>query len=191
VPADAANGTDRRAALGERAADKVLDHCVDLDPPDPTTRRASDGRSLWIEPTAARYSADAVLAQEEHILTWAMAAHANPPAPSTTIDHRGLDVLQSAAAGTVAGDDRLAVVVGPAGAGKTRALAAAAADLALQRRNVFGVAPTAKAARVLQRDAGIPATTVAKLLYEWRRPERTQRNYRLAPGTTVVVDEAR
>jgi conjugative relaxase-like TrwC/TraI family protein len=40
----------RWAAAIERAADRVLGHCVDLDPPDVTTRRTSDGRSLWIEP---------------------------------------------------------------------------------------------------------------------------------------------
>ena len=37
---------------------------------------------------------------------------------------------------------------------------------------VFGVAPTAKAARVLERDTGMRADTVAKLLHEWQRPDR-------------------
>lgn len=180
----------RWAQLIERAADKVLDRCVDLDPADATTRRLSDGRSVWIEPVAARYSTDVVLTQEEHILTWAMDTQLDPPAPSTTMNDPGLDVLQAAAAASVAGSDRLAVVVGPAGAGKTRMVAAAAADLARQRRPVFGVAPTAKAARVLERDAGVPAATVAKLLYEWTRSELPQRAYRLPAGTTLIVDEA-
>ena len=72
----------------ERSADRVLEHLVDLDPTDTTLRRASDGRSVWIEPTAPRYTSEAVLAQEEHILTWAMDAQADPPAPSTTVDRR-------------------------------------------------------------------------------------------------------
>ena len=48
------------------------------------------------------------------------------PPPSTG---DGLDPLQADAAAAVAGDDRLVLVVGPAGAGKTRMLTAAADDL--------------------------------------------------------------
>ena len=103
----------------------------------------------------------------------------------------GLDVLQADAAASVAGDDRLVLVVGPAGAGKTRMLAAAVDDLHAQRRAVFGVAPTAKAARVLERDTGMRADTVAKLLHEWQRPDRPPLpEYRLGRGATLVVDEA-
>ena len=91
----------------------------------------------------------------------------------------------------MAGHDRLVVVVGPAGTGKTTALAAAVADLRAQRRPVFGVAPTAKAAQVLGRETGMDADTVAKLLHEWSRPGRPPLpDYRLAPGATLIVDEA-
>ena len=162
----------RWAAAIERAADKVLERCVDLDPPDATQRRDSDGRSLWIEPTAPRFTSQAVLVQEERILTWAIDAQADPASPSRTVERTGLDVLQAEAAASVAGDDRLVLVVGPAGAGKTRMLAAAVTDLHAQHRAVFGVAPTAKAARVLERDTGMRADTVAKLLHEWQRPDR-------------------
>ncbi len=82
----------------ERSADLVLEHLVDLDPPSDTLRRESDGRSVWIEPTAPRFTSEAVLAQEEDIITWAMAAQADPPAPSTTVDRSGLDVMQGEAA---------------------------------------------------------------------------------------------
>ena len=181
----------RWAAAIEHAADRVLERCVDLDPPDATQRRDSDGRSLWIEPTAPRFTSEAVLVQEERILTWAIDAQAGTASPSSTVDRTGLDVLQADAAASVAGDDRLVLVVGPAGAGKTRMLAAAVADLHAQHRAVFGVAPTAKAARVLERDTGMRADTVAKLLHEWQRPDRPPRpEYRLGTGTTLVVDEA-
>jgi ATP-dependent exoDNAse (exonuclease V) alpha subunit len=146
---------------------------------------------VWIEPTAPRFTSEAVLAQEEAIVAWAMEAQADPPAPSTTIERDGLDVLQAAAASSVAGHDRLVLVVGPAGAGKTRTLTAAASDLHDHGRDVFGVAPTAKAARILQRDTGIPSDTVAKLLHEWHRADRPPLpEYRLGPGTTVLIDEA-
>ncbi|MEJ7721841.1 MAG: AAA family ATPase [Ilumatobacteraceae bacterium] len=99
--------------------------------------------------------------------------------------------MQAAAAAAVAGDEPLVLVVGPAGAGKTRTLERAVDDLRRQGRVVFGVAPTAKAARTLQRDAGVEADTVAKLLHEWSRPDRPPTDrYRLPAGSTVLVDEA-
>jgi ATP-dependent exoDNAse (exonuclease V) alpha subunit len=132
-----------------------------------------------------------VLAQEEAMVTWAMASQADPPAPSTTIGRDGLDSLQADAAAAVAGDDRLVLVVGPAGAGKTRMLAAAGADLRAQGRGVFAVAPTAKAARTVERDTGIPAETLAKLLHEWHRADRPPLDeFRLPAGMTLLVDEA-
>ena len=99
--------------------------------------------------------------------------HEAPARPSPTVDRAGLDVLQADAAAAVAGHDRLVLVVGPAGTGKTTMLRRAADDLRRNHRPVFGVAPTAKAAKVLRDETGIPADTVAKLLHEWRhRPAR-------------------
>jgi ATP-dependent exoDNAse (exonuclease V) alpha subunit len=94
------------------------------------------------------------------------------------------------AAAAVAGDDGLVMVVGPAGAGKTRMLRAAVDDLHRHRRPLFGLAPTAKAARVLQQDTGLMADTVAKLLYEWDQSTGAGERWRLPVGSTVVVDEA-
>jgi ATP-dependent exoDNAse (exonuclease V) alpha subunit len=100
-----------------------------------------------------------------------------------------LDVLQADTAAAVAGHDPLVLVVGPAGAGKTTTLRAAAQDLGSQARPVFAFAPTAKAAKVLRDETGVAADTVAKLLYEWRDgPPGT--GWRLPAGSTVVVDEA-
>ena len=59
----------------DRAVDSVLDGCVDLDPDnDRTSRRASDGRSVWIEPVANRHTSTLVLAQEETVLAFAAEA---------------------------------------------------------------------------------------------------------------------
>ena len=83
------------------------------------------------------------------------------------------------------------LVVGPAGTGKTTMLARARDDLRRHTAPVFGLAPTAKAARVLERDTGIAADTVAKLLHEWSRPDLEPGSpYRLPKTTTVIVDEA-
>ncbi len=181
----------RWLAVLERAADRVVEHCVDLDPAGSTARRPSDGRSVWIEPTAPGLTSDAILAQEEEIVAWAIEAQLADPAPSTTVDTEGLDVLQAGAAAAVAGRDPLVMVVGPAGAGKTRMLTAAREDLHARTRPVFGLAPTAKAARVLERDTGMLADTVAKLLHEWSRSDRPPEWFwQLPEQTTVVVDEA-
>jgi conjugative relaxase-like TrwC/TraI family protein len=190
-PAVSAMSGQRRAATLERACDRVIDACVDLDPPGTGTRRASDGRSVWLEPVAPRYTTDVILAEEEAILAWAMDAQADEPAPSPTVVRAGLDVLQADTAAAVAGTDRLVLVVGPAGAGKTTALERAVDDLASWDRPVFGVAPTAKAAHVLGRETGLTTDTVAKLLHEWDRTDRAPlERYRLPAGTTLIVDEA-
>jgi conjugative relaxase-like TrwC/TraI family protein len=175
----------------ERAADQVLSQCTSLDPKHTAPRtRDSDRRSIWIAPIEPGHTSEAVLAQEERILAFALDAHLEPEQPSAAVDAAGLDVLQVAAARAVAGHDRLVLVVGPAGAGKTAMLRAAAADLAAQQRPVFSVAPTAKAANVLRRETGADADTIAKLLFEWARDSGPTHGYRLPPGTTLICDEA-
>ncbi len=179
------------ATLLERATGTVLAECVDLDPQEIHSRRASDGRSVWIEPSARHHTSEQVLAQEEHIIVWAIDNQIDPPNPSTTITSDRLDVMQVEAAAAVAGSDRLVLVVGPAGTGKTTMLHAAATDLDRQHRPMFGLAPTAKAARVLETGTGMPTDTAAKLLYEYTRADRPPDPlWQLPAGTTLIVDEA-
>jgi conjugative relaxase-like TrwC/TraI family protein len=174
----------------EQVCDRVLAGCTSLDPPELRGRvRASDSRSIWLAPSEPHLTHDRILAQEEHILAFALDAHERPTQPSLTLASHGLDACQTDAAVAVAGRDRLVLVVGPAGTGKTTALRRAVDDLHRQRRPVFGVAPTAKAAKVLRDETRMPADTVAKLFHEWRTG-RPLASYRLSPGTTVVVDEA-
>ena len=175
----------------ETGADRVLDACIDLDPNiGDARRRGSDGRSLLIEPVANQATSEHVLAQEVRIITWALDAQLDDPAPSTTITVTDLDDGQAAAAAAVAGDDRLVLVVGPAGAGKTRMLAAAVDDLHAHRRSVIGVAPTGKAAAVLGRETGVAADTIAKFLRDLDQPTTGSTWWDPGPGATIVVDEA-
>ena len=182
----------RWAQTLERVCDAVIESCVELDPREAAApRRVSDGRSLWLEPVAPHFTTQRVLAEEEYVLSWSLDAQTAEPQPSVTVVRGQLDVLQADVAAAVAGYDLLVLAVGPAGTGKTTTLRAAALDLDRQRRAMFGVAPSAKAARVLERETGIAADTLAKLLYEWQRDDRPPLDrYRLSAGTTVIVDEA-
>ena len=191
---------ERWVGVLDRALSMVLDACVGLDP-EPAApagsdsgaggeARGSDGRSVWIEPVAPRWSSQQVIDQELDLLAWTLAAQGVEPSPSTTIERGDLDVLQAAAAGEVAGRDRLVVIIGPAGAGKTSMLTAAIDDLMIHRRQVFGVAPTAKAARVLEIETGMRCDTLAKLLHEQARDGGPRPEWRLPAGATVIVDEA-
>jgi hypothetical protein len=175
----------------DRSVDTVLASCIDLDPESGRTlRRSGDGRSLYIEPITNQSTSEEVLVQEERILTWSHEVQADDPIPSRSIADDALDDGQHDAASAVAGHDRLVLVVGPAGAGKTHMLQAAVQDLHRQTRPVIGFAPTAKAADVLKHETGMPADTVAKLLYELDHPDRERSSFGCGPGTTVIVDEA-
>lgn len=91
----------------------------------------------------------------------------------------------------MAGLTPLQLIVGPAGTGKTTALAPAVDELQAQGRAVFGVASTAAAAEVLATETTLTADTLDKLLHEHTRPDRPPGPvFDLPPGSTVIVDEA-
>ena len=79
---------ERWAGVLDRALDAVLEQCVGLDPDqrDGEAGRGSDGRSVWIEPVAPRWSSQQVIDQELDLLAWTLAAQGLEPSPSTTIE---------------------------------------------------------------------------------------------------------
>lgn len=113
------------------------------------------------------------------------------PIPASIVD----DVL---ATGTTLGADQaaavraltattdgLAVLVGPAGTGKTYTLDAVRRVFEAAGRDVIGVAPSARAAHELANDAHIPSSTIHRQLGAWTR------GYDVPTERTVlVVDEA-
>jgi conjugative relaxase-like TrwC/TraI family protein len=82
---------------------------------------------------------------------------------------------------------RLSVVVGPAGAGKTAALAAARTAWGHDDQLVVGCATAALAAQQLGQATGITSTTVATILRSLQDPRPSGW---LPPGGVLVVDEA-
>jgi exodeoxyribonuclease V alpha subunit len=98
---------------------------------------------------------------------------------------RGLDDAQRSAVAVMAGDARLLVLEGVAGAGKTTTLAAAEAALTEQRRRMLVVTPTRKAAQVAAREVGI-AGSAAWLVHQhgfrWDEDGRWTRDGRRRDG---------
>lgn len=131
-----------------------------------------------------------ILDEEEHILDLTQRWAAEGGGDVHDLDSGELSAVQQHAAGAVAGERRLVLVVGPAGTGKTTAMRPAVAHLHAQGRPCFGAAPSAAAAEVLAVDTGIDADTLDKLLVEHRLDRPPEHRYDLPAGTTVVVDEA-
>lgn len=177
--------------LDRLAAQVIAEHCIDLSAPIPRgVALRKDGRPVT-EPAINRALTTAnVLNEERLLLDWAQRrVPSNVPArPVPTPEH--LSGPQQAVAAAIAGREPLVLVIGPAGTGKTTAIAPAITHLHAEGRPVFGVAPSAVAADVLATETGVDADTLDKLLYEHRGPRPPRHRYDLPAGTTIIVDEA-
>jgi conjugative relaxase-like TrwC/TraI family protein len=180
-------------------------------PPLPASlRRELDGGSIYTRPGLTRYATAAQLSAEERLVAQAQAQRA-PHLPRKLaarhlgadaavleiqlreraqdarehVTRRGLRLDQAAAVYHVLTSSRVAeVVVGPAGTGKTRALAAAAHAWAAQQGDgrVFGTATSQNAANEL-RKAGVQVTAnTTRLLASIRRG-------RIPAGSLILADE--
>lgn len=170
LPPDVAADGAALVTLVDDLVESAAARCLELHPMSTTTEaRRGDGRPLREHVVNRRLTSHAVLGQEAELIRWAELA-TRPPDPAL------------APAEVVSGHDRLVLVVGPAGAGKTTMLETAVRRLGDQGRHVLGLAPSGKAADVLATEAGCATMTVAKLL----EPHTATP----PPGTTVIVDEA-
>jgi len=97
----------------------------------------------------------------------------------------GLTDEQRAAIEQIAGPERIAAVVGLAGAGKSTMLAAARDAWEAQGYRVHGAALAGKAAEGLEESSGIASRTLASWERGWERGFD-----RLGPGDVFVIDEA-
>ncbi len=185
----AAETVERAQRLASHAEDALT---VDVSRPVPDhVPLRQDGRPVTEGALDRILTTRTILDEEEHILDltrrWAFEGGTD----AQDLDPDGeLTAVQNHAAGAVAGDRRLVLVVGPAGTGKTTAMRPGVARLHAEGRVCFGVAPSAAAAEVLAVDTGIDADTLDKLLFEHRLDRPPQHRYDLPFGSTVVVDEA-
>lgn len=171
-------------------------------------KRVSDGRSTVTRAGDRYYSVDAVLAQEIRVLERAEAGrtagaavvpadvlHRAIAAHDEAFPHRRLsDDQRLAVTAFTADGQRVSILIGPAGTGKSVTLGVARAAWEAAGYRVRGYAPFGAAAASLQQSARMESEVVAKLLYEQRRleqlaPEERDR-WALTSRDVVVVDEA-
>jgi conjugative relaxase-like TrwC/TraI family protein len=111
--------------------------------------------------------------------------------PGSLSLHQSLSEEQRRLVMELIGDSGLCVVVGPAGSGKTTALAAANRGWRAAGVPVYGAAVSAIAARGLQRMTQIPSSTLERLLQQLDEIDpRTRRPAGLQVGSVLVIDEA-
>jgi conjugative relaxase-like TrwC/TraI family protein len=186
----------------EHVADEVLSHpsmvrLVAPSPEVPKDLRRRDGRSVYEAHGAARYSTLATLATEQQVLDLVLAGRhagrgvASASATEATVAEVNLSEDQADAVRRLClGGEAVTVLVGPAGAGKSHTMGAAAQAWEDCGIAVRGLTVSAAAAGVLEFEAGIATETIAKLLFEHDRPEGPSEGWRLRRGEVVVVDEA-
>jgi conjugative relaxase-like TrwC/TraI family protein len=187
----------------ERAADAFLTHDTDLLVTLGPTRgqlagvdviRRADGRVVPAEVDERRYTTKGLLLTEQRAIHRALGRHnagiavADQRHRDLAVRRRTLSAEQAALVRRLTGSGAgVEVVVGKAGTGKTYALDAAREAWEASGTPVTGVALAARAALELETSAGIPSTTLARLL---TRLDDHRDGSPPAPGSVLVVDEA-
>ena len=196
-----APGVDQ-AALAQELADEALasPEVLALGPaPDVVDvsalgTRASDGRSVFTDPGAERYTTAGQLDLEEWLLAEArreVAQLATPHAADVALAGAGLGADQAeVAAGLLTARTAVSVLVAPAGAGKTHVMAAyARAWTAITGGRVVGVTLSTNAANVMAAEGLAEAYNVAQALGR-REDGSTGRQLELGVRDVLVIDEA-
>jgi conjugative relaxase-like TrwC/TraI family protein len=155
----------------------------------PTERQRADGASVYEQPDRHRWALRATLDQEAWLLDVASEPSGRGPGEGTieaAIVEHDLGGDQATAVRELLGTDRrVGLLVGPAGAGKTRTLRAVVAAWQHTGRDVLGLTVSQAAAEVLATEAQVRAENTAKWLYESRRGR-----WQLPDGALVLIDEA-
>ena len=160
----------------------------------PVTLRRRDGMAQSERHGASRFTTRATLRREAAVLELvARGRDANAAVVPEAIAARVLDRSslgedqRDAVRGLVSGGERVALLVGPAGTGKSRALDAAREAWIGAGFDPIGLAPSAMAASVLRDEAGLRSDTLAKFLFDTDRGRST---FLLDHRSVIVLDEA-
>jgi len=191
-------GTTRQRV--EMLADRVLRDAgvVSLAGPLPAEAPASlrrrDGMAAVERHGAVRFSTRKTLLHEAAILEAAATgkdAHLGVVAEELADRVLGASELgddqREAVRGLLLGGEAVALLIGPAGTGKSRALDAARLAWEQAGYHPVGLAPSAMAAAVLSEAAGLASETLARFLVE---TARTGSPLRLDHRSVVILDEA-
>ena len=193
APADLSGAQLR--AQAEQLVARAVRHAelVGVTTPDvidtPTELQRKDGSSVYDQPQRQRWALRATLDQE----AWLLDVAAEPTGRTLERDVIETSIVQHALAADQAdavrelldGQRRIGLLVGPAGAGKTRTLRAVVSAWQHHGGDVIGLTVSQAAAHVLADEAQVRAENTAKWLHETR-----QDRWRLNEGALVVVDEA-
>jgi conjugative relaxase-like TrwC/TraI family protein len=164
-------------------------------------RRRSDGQSVYVAHGSERYTTSRILEAEEYLVASALtrnrvvdplvAEAALAVHESTTGVH--LDPGQRQLVEFFATySTRLALGIGPAGAGKTTAMKAFAQVWSANGGRVVPLASSSRAAEVLGGELDMRAENLHKFLHELNRTDAGARDawFALGHGDVVLVDEA-
>ncbi len=148
-----------------------------------------DSSSVYEQPERKRWALGATLDQE----AWLLNVAAEPIGRSLEGDVIERSIVEHDLGGDqgnavrelLGSDRRIGLLVGPAGAGKTRTLRAVVSAWQHNGDEVLGLTVSQAAAAVLHGEAQVRSENTAKWLYESRRD-----HWSLADGALVLVDEA-
>jgi len=159
--------------------------------------RESDGQSILRKPNTRRWCTIGHLNLEEHVLARAR-RHVRPLVTAAQVrdeldrHHQGLDGEQrQAVISLLTSGQAMALLTAPAGAGKTRTIAAAAAEWhALTGGRLIGLTLSENAARVMT-GQGLPeAYNIAAFLGKCPDSGRLRHPVAVGPSDKLVIDEA-
>ena len=155
----------------------------------PAELQRRDGSSVYDQPERQRWTLGATLDQEAWLLK--VAAEPSSRTPDGDVIERSIgehdlgDDQGNAVRELLGSDRRIGLLVGPAGAGKTRTLRAVVSAWQHNGSEVLGLTVSQAAAAVLADEAQVRTENSAKWLYETRRG-----HWSLPDGALVLVDEA-
>lgn len=185
--------TDDRLLLVERIGGRAQELSISLQAPDLLETqnvlvRASDGKSVFDRVCEVRYSSEAILGAEQHILDVAGSDIAEGVAlkvdgVKARLALTELSADQADAVEAIATSDRqLQALIGPAGAGKTTTLKALAGMWKEKHGedSVVAMAPSAAAADVMGKSLGIDSHVSDKWLHESQGEGAKQRAENIA-----------